>query len=458
MKIADNVFKSYDIRAIYPTDINEDLVYKVAQGYVKKFNPKKVVVGRDVRESGPQLHESTVKGFTDAGVDVIDIGIVSTDMFYFAVGELPVDGGVTLSASHNPREWNGMNFCKKGAEPVSLDGGLAEIRDMLLRDEEMNFTNVQKGTVEKVDVLDDFLKRVTSFVDFSNFKPMKVVADPNFGMGGEILRRAVELFNLPLDVVYINGTPDGTFPKGHPNPLLPERRKELSETVISESANFGVAWDADGDRVFFVDETGQFIEGYFTTALIATELLKQKPGGKVLIDPRLVWATTEAITNAGGEVIVTKPGMTLIADRMKKENAIFAGEMSSHFYFPENYYRDNGFIPLFLVLEMMNSYDKKLSELIAPHLQKYSISGELNFNTDKKDEIITTIQDKYKDGKQEFIDGLSVEYDQWRFNIRKSNTENLLRLNLEAKSREEMEKRRDEMIEIITSMGGIAGH
>lgn len=458
MKIADNTFKSYDIRAVYPTDINEELVYKVAQGYVKKFNPQKVVVGRDVRESGPQLHEATVKGFTDAGVDVIDIGVVSTDMFYFAVGELPVDGGVTLSASHNPREWNGMNFCKKGAEPVSLDGGLAEIRDMLLRDEEMNFEGVQKGTVEKMDVMDDFINRVVSFVDYKNFKPMKVVADPNFGMGGEILRRAVELLNLPLDVVYINGNPDGTFPKGHPNPLLPERRKELSETVTNEQADFGVAWDADGDRVFFVDEHGEFIEGYFTTALLATELLKHKPGGKVLIDPRLIWATTDAITAAGGEVIVTKPGMTLIADRMKKEDAIFAGEMSSHFYFPENYYRDNGFIPLFLVLEMMNSYDKPLSELIAPHLQKYFISGELNFNTDKKDEIIEAIKTKYSDGKQEFIDGLSVEYDQWRFNIRKSNTENLLRLNLEAKSREEMEKRRDEVVGIITSMGGVAGH
>jgi phosphomannomutase len=458
MKIADNVFKSYDIRAIYPTDINEDLVYKVAQGYVKKFSPKKVVVGRDVRESGPQLHSATIKGFTDAGVDVIDIGIVSTDMFYFAVGELPVDGGVTLSASHNPREWNGMNFCKKGAEPVSLDGGLAEIRDMLLRDEEMNFGDVTQGTVEQADVMDDFLKRVTSFVKFSDFKPMKVVADPNFGMGGEILKRAVELFNLPLDVVYINGEPDGTFPKGHPNPLLPERRKELSDTVIAEKADFGVAWDADGDRVFFVDETGQFIEGYFTTALLATELLKQKPGGKVLIDPRLVWATTDAITKAGGEVIVTKPGMTLIADRMKKEDAIFAGEMSSHFYFPENYYRDNGFIPLFLILEMMNTYDQPLSALIRPHMEKYFISGELNFMTDKKDEIIDALKEKYADGNHEFIDGLSIAYDNWRFNVRKSNTENLLRLNLEAKSKEEMEEKRDEIIELITSMGGVLGH
>lgn len=458
MKIADNTFKSYDIRAIYPTDINEELVYKVAQGYVKKFNPKKVVVGRDVRESGLQLMEATIKGFTEAGVDVIDIGVVSTDMFYFAVGELPVDGGVTLSASHNPREWNGMNFCKKGAEPVSLEGGLGEIRDMLLQDVEMDFGDVSPGTVEQVNVMDDFIRRVTSFVDYRKFKPMKVVADPNFGMGGQILRRAVELLNLPLDVTYINGDPDGTFPKGHPNPLLPERRKELSETVVEKNADFGVAWDADGDRVFFVDETGHFIEGYFTTALIATELLKHKPGGKVLIDPRLVWATTDAITQAGGQVIVTKPGMTLIADRMKKEDAIFAGEMSSHFYFPENYYRDNGFIPLFLVLEMMNTYNKKLSELIAPHMQKYFISGELNFNTERKDEIIEAIKEKYHDGTQEFIDGLSVAYDQWRFNVRKSNTENLLRLNLEAKSKEEMEKRRDEVVSLITSMGGVAGH
>jgi phosphomannomutase len=457
MNVPTQIFKSYDIRGIYPTDLNEDLVYKIAQGYVKKFSPKKVVIGRDVRESGPALMNAAINGFIDAGVNVVNIGIVSTDMFYFAVGELPVDGGVTLSASHNPREWNGMNFCKKGAEPVSLEGGLADIRDMLINDEPMEFSG-EKGSVEEANVMDDFIKTVSSFAEIQNIRSMKVVADPNFGMGGEILKRAVEILNLPLDVVYINGNPDGTFPKGHPNPLLPERRQELTEKVIAEKAYFGVAWDADGDRCFFVDETGYFIEGYFTTALLATEILKKYPGRTVLIDPRLVWATTDAITNAGGKVIVTRAGMTLIADRMKKEDAVFAGEMSSHFYFKENYNRDNGFIPLFLVMELMSKTGKKLSELIAPHISHYFISGEINFKTELKDEIIEAAKQKYSDGKQEFIDGLSVEYPEWRFNLRKSNTEPLLRLNLEAKSQEKMEKRRDEVIELITSMGGIQGH
>lgn len=451
MSIPAHIFKSYDIRAIYPTDINEELVYKIAQAYVKKFSPKKVVVGRDVRESGLSLFDSTVKGFTDAGVDVVDIGIVSTDMFYFAVGELPVDGGVTLSASHNPREWNGMNFCKKGAEPVSLDGGLAEIRDMLTSGEQIDFSGVEKGSVERIDVMEDFLKRVIESVDYKSIKPMKIVANPNFGMDGVILKKAIEMYNLPLQVSFINGDPDGTFPKGHPNPLLPENREEFVAKVKEVDADLGVAWDADGDRCFFSDEKGNFIEGYFITALLATEILKKHPGGTVLIDPRLIWATTEAITNAGGKVIVTKPGMTLIADKMKSENAVFAGEMSSHFYFRENYNRDNGVIPLFLVLEMISKYNKPLSELVAPHMQKYFISGEINFETEKKDEIIEAAKQKYNDGKQEFIDGLSVEYDNWRFNLRKSNTEPLLRLNLEAKSKEEMEIRRDEVIALIKS-------
>ncbi len=452
MNIPSHIFKSYDIRGIYPTEINEDLVYKIAQAYVKLLSPKKVVVGRDVRESGESLKQATIAGFTDAGVDVIDIGVVSTDMFYFAVGELGVDGGVTLSASHNPCEWNGMNFCKKGAEPVSLESGLATIRDMLVNGDDISFDGVEKGTVENQDVLDDFIRRIASFVDVSVIKPTKMVANANFGMDGIILNRAIELLNLPITVVPLNAEPDGTFPKGHPNPLLPENRKEFVELVKKEGADLGAAWDADGDRIFFSDELGNFIEGYFTTAVLAVEILKKHPGGTVLIDPRLVWATTEAITQAGGKVIVTKPGMTLIADRMKKEGAVFAGEMSSHFYFPENYNRDNGVIPLFLILEIMSKYDKKLSELVTPYTSRYFISGELNFKVENKDEIIEAMQEKYKDGKQEFIDGLSVAFDTWRFNVRKSNTEPLLRLNVEARDNSTMGAKRDELVNLIDSL------
>lgn len=447
-----NIFKAYDIRGVYPTDFNEDLAYKIAQAYVRIFHPKSVVLGRDVRESGESLFNAALAGFTDGGVDVIDIGVVSTDAYYFAVGELPVDGGITISASHNPREYNGMNICKKGAEPISSETGLFEIRDLLLKDDS-KLQAETKGKVEKKDVTEDFLKRVLSFIDPKAIKPAKIVANGNFGMDVLLLKKAVEMYNLPITIVPLNGEPDGTFPKGPPNPLLPENRKEFLDLIKAEKADLGVSWDADGDRCFFADENAQFIEGYFLTAILAQEILKKHPGANIIIDPRLTWATTEAITNAGGKAIVCKPGMTIIANRMKKEDAAFGGEMSSHFYFRENYYRDNGLIPLFLILEMMAKYNTTLSKLKAPFTSKYFISGEINFETEKKDEIIKAVEEKYSDGKKENIDGLSIEYNDWRFNLRKSNTEPLLRLNLEAKSKETMEKKRDEMVELIKSFG-----
>ncbi len=450
MTIPSHIFKSYDVRGVYPQDLNEEYVYVIIQGYVKLFSPKKVVVGRDVRESGQSLFDSAVAAFTDAGVNVIDIGVVSTDEYYFAVGELECDGGVTISASHNPREWNGLNFCKKGAEPLSSESGLYDIRDLIAKDE-TRITSDTKGSVEKVDVADDFIRKAVSFIDVASLKPKKIVANANFGVDVVLLKRAVELFDLPLEIVPQNDKPDGTFPKGPPNPLLPENRKEFLELILESNADFGVSWDADGDRCFFADEKGQFIEGYFSTAIIAKEVLKKHPGSKILIDPRLVWATTDEIERSGGRVIVCRAGMTIIAARMKKEDAAFGGEMSSHFYFRENYYRDNGLIPIFLIWEMMSVQDKKLSELADPYTSKYFITGEINFETEKKDEIIVAAEEKYNDGKIEHIDGLSVEYPEWRFNLRKSNTEPLLRLNLEARSHEEMEKRKVEVLDFIKS-------
>lgn len=448
MLLNPNIFKAYDIRGIYPQDFNEDIAYTIAQAYTTLFKPRKVVLGRDVRESGKAIFDAVAQGFMDAGVSIIDIGIVSTDMFYFAVGELVVDGGITISASHNPREWNGMNFCKRGADPISSETGLFAIRDMLLK----GFTKIsaaKKGTLEQKDITDDFIKRVMSFVDYAKIKPMKIVANGNFGIDVVLLEKIVKTYNLPLTIIPLNEKPDGTFPKGPPNPLLPENRKELLDLIMKEKADLGVAWDADGDRCFFADETGTFIEGYFITAVLAKEMLQKYPGAKIVIDPRLTWATSEVIRQNGGIPIITKPGMTLIAARMKKEDAVFGGEMSSHFYFKENYYRDNGMIPLFLILEMMDLYHTTLSELVKPFTSRYFITGEINFETEHKDEIIKLLQEKYKDAKQEFIDGLSIEYAQWRFNIRKSNTEPLLRLNLEARSREVMEQKKQEVISLI---------
>lgn len=451
MQISPSIFKSYDIRGIYPTDFNEEIAYLITQAYIKLHKPQKVVLGRDVRESGESLFNSSLKAFLDAGVDVIDIGVVSTDEFYYAVGSLSVDGGITISASHNPREYNGMNFCKKAADPISSESGLYDIRDLVIGDQS-SIKSGKKGTVEKKDIADGFFKMVLSYINLSILKPVKLVANGNFGIDVMLLEKAVTDYKLPIDIIPLNEKPDGTFPKGPPNPLLPENRKEFLDVILKKQADLGVSWDADGDRCFFADEKGNFIEGYFTTAILAEELLKKNPSSKVVIDPRLTWATTEAITKAGGTAIVSKPGMTVIAGRMKKEDAVFGGEMSSHFYFRDNFYRDNGLIPLFLILEMMAKYNKTLSQLAEPFISKYFTPGEINFETQKKDEIIATFEEKFKDGKVEHIDGFSVEYPQWRLNLRKSNTEPLLRLNLEAKSKTLMEQKKEELVSLIRSL------
>ena len=449
MQVNQSIFKSYDVRGVYPTDFNEDIANKITQAYIKLFSPKKVVLGRDVRESGESLFNSILQAFLDAGVDVLDIGVVSTDEFYFAVGSNDVDGGITVSASHNPREYNGMNFCKRGAEPISGETGLNEIKQLILSEQYLVPKVQTSGTITKVSVRDDFIKKAVAFIDKDVIKPTKIVANANFGVDYLILSRAIELFNLPLTVIPLNEKPDGTFPKGPPNPLLPENRRETLELVKKEQADLGVSWDADGDRCFFADEKGNFIEGYFITAILAKEILKKNPGGKVVIDPRLVWATIEEIKNSGGIPIISKPGMTVIAGNMRKEDAVFAGEMSSHFYFKENFYRDNGLIPLLLVLEMISKYNTTLSQLAYPYISKYFSPGEINFETEKKDDIIKLAEEKYYDGKIEHIDGLSVEYSDWRFNLRKSNTEPLLRLNLEAKSEELMKQKTEELTQFI---------
>ncbi len=450
MTINSSIFKSYDVRGIYPQDFNEEIASKITEAFIKVFSLKKAVLAKDVRESGPRLYDSIKDTFLKKGVDLIDVGTVSTDMFYFAVGSNDVDGGLTISASHNPREWNGMNFSKKNAEPISSETGLSDIKQLVLDNFSLPDAKIP-GKIQEKDITDDFVKKSLSFIDLSRLKPKKIVANANFGLDVVVLKKAIEKFNLPLDLVPLNENPDGTFPKGPPNPLLPENRKEFLGLIKKENADFGVSWDADGDRCFFADEKGNFIEGYFMTAILAKEILKKEKGGKVVIDPRLVWATSEEIRKSGGIPIVCKPGMTIIADKMKSEDAVFAGEMSSHFYFRENYYRDNGFIPLFLVWQILSEQETTLSALAYPYTSKYFTPGELNFETERKDEIIKAAEDKYSNGKIEHIDGLSVEYSDWRFNLRKSNTENLLRLNLEARSKDLMEEKKKELESFIKS-------
>lgn len=441
------IFRAYDIRGIYPDQLNEGDVYMIVQAYIQVVKPRKVVLAKDVRESGPILFEAAKNGFINAGVDVINIGTVSTDMFYYAVGTLAVDGGITLSASHNPREWNGLNMAKKKAEPISSETGLLEIKKIALKGKKISAD--KKGKIIKKNLWDDFAQYVLSYINPKNLQPVKIVANANFGMQVRVLNHIIKKGKLPIRVVPLNGEPDGTFPKGRPDPLISENRREIIDLVKKEKADLGVSWDADGDRCFLVDEKGNFQEGYFTTAILAAEILKKHPGGKIIIDPRLIWASMEMIKKNGGISIISRPGMTLIAGRMKKEKAVFGGEMSAHYYFKENFYRDNGMIPLFLVLEMMAKYNKKLSEFYEPLTKKYFVSGEINSEVEDKEGVLREAEEKYKDGKIEHIDGFSVEYKSWRFNLRPSNTENLLRLNVESTKKELMQQKRDEILKLI---------
>lgn len=449
----ESIFKAYDIRGIYPDEINEDLVYRIGQAYAKFVQPKgEMAVGRDVRVHSPQLKKALIEGLTDAGVDVIDIGLCSTEMYYFAVGNYKLAGGIQITASHNPAEYNGIKMVREEVQPISSDTGIFEIRDLIKAGQEKVAPPAggdRKRTVEKKDVLEDFAKFCLGFINPKAIKPMKLVYNPNFGFEGEVLKKIVEIGNLPLTLVGINDTPDGTFPKGRPDPFRPENRPEFVEKVTNEKADLGVAWDADGDRVFFCTNDGIFVEPYYSNALLIKIALTKNPGSKIVYDPRYTWALIDSAKDNGGKAVIERVGHSFIKEKMRKENAVFCGESSGHVYFRDFWYADSGILPLLLVLELI-SLKGDLDTLLKPYYDKYFISGEINTEVKDQEAKIAEIKQKYADGKQSELDGISVEYDRdWRFNVRPSNTESLLRLNVEAKSKELMEQKRDELLNLI---------
>lgn len=442
-----SIFKAYDVRGIYPDEINEETVYKIAQAYIRVFNPQNsIVLGKDVRLSSPSLWQAAARGFTDAGYDVIDIGTISTDMLYFAVANYGYGGGITISASHNPKEYNGLKFVREQAIAISDDTGLEEIKKETLKNIEI--MEPEKGEIIVKDIMADYVKHCLSFIDAKAIKPMKIVADANFGMAGVALNKILEF--LPIEIAPLNFEPDGNFPKGRPDPMIPERRKEVEALVRSEKADLGVAWDADADRCFIFDENGEYVDNYFLTAIFAKFLLKRSKKKEIIIlDPRQYWAVKETVAAAGGKSIMNKVGHTLIKDRMRKDNVLFAGEITGHFYFRDNFFCDNGMIPLLLILEMLCKDKAKMSQLARPYREKYFISGEINRKVDDPDRVIENAAKKYNDGKISLIDGIGVEYDDWRFNLRKSNTEPLIRLNIEAKSRQLVDEKVKELLELV---------
>ncbi|MDI6704062.1 MAG: phosphomannomutase/phosphoglucomutase [bacterium] len=444
-RVDPSIFKAYDIRGIYPDQLDEDTAYKIGGAFVEFVKPKEVMIGRDNRISSLPLFFALTQGITEKDVDVIDVGKICTDMLYFGVAHFGYGSGIMITASHNPKNYNGMKFVRGNAIPISGDTGIYEIRDLVI---DGKFGKAGKtGRVKTCDIYQDYKRHVLSFIDREVIKPYKVVMNAGNGMAGCVVQELIK--DLPVQVIPMYFEPDGTFPKGEPNPLLPEKRVETIERVKEEHADLGVAWDGDGDRCFFIDERGNFVEGCFITALLAETLLHKHPGEKVIFDPRLIWANMEVVKKNGGIPIINKSGHAFIKERMRRENALFGGEASAHYYFRKNYFADNGMIPLLLILELMSVSSKPLSVLLEPLTSRYFISGEINLHVEDGCQKIKEIEERYKDGRITHIDGLSIEYPDWRFNLRPSNTEPLIRLNIEAKSRNLMEEKKDELLKMF---------
>jgi phosphomannomutase len=444
-QIDPKIFKAYDIRGVYPTEINEEAAYKIAQAYAKFIQPRTVALGRDVRISGPKLKQAVMQGLVDHGVNVVDVGVVSTDMMYFATVFYGYDGGLTVTASHNPREFNGLKLVRAKSAPISGDTGIMEIRDLVLAG--YSYRAPEKGTVTHKDILDDYIEKVLSVVDTKKIKPVKVVANINFGYTAAVLKKLRA--KLPIEFVFLNEEPNGEFPKGRPDPLVPDNRQETMDLVRREKADLGVAWDADADRCYFFDETGRFLSGYFTSAILSGYFLKKYPGAKVVIDMKQNWAIKDAVARSGGIALPNRTGHSLFKERMIKEDAVFGGEVSGHFYFKDYFYLDNGMIPFLAILDILSSSNKKLSEIYQPLFDKYFAIEETNRVVQDVPKVLATLKQKYADGELSEIDGVSVDYPDWRFNVRSSNTEPLVRLNLEAKTPELRDQKAAEILRIV---------
>jgi phosphomannomutase len=443
------VFKAYDVRGIYPAEIDEAGGEAIGRAYVEQFEPRRIAVGRDMRLSSPRMQAAVMRGASGAGADVLDLGLVGTEMVYFAVGSLGLDGGIAVTASHNPKEYTGMKIVRRGALPVGGDSGLLEVRDRAVLAADASRDPVA-GHVEEYDIWPAYVDRVLSFVDVSAIRPLRVVIDAANGMAGAMLPPVLD--RLPVDVVRCFFDPDGSFPNHEPNPLLPENREFIVAKTLEEGADLGVAFDGDADRCFFVDDTGEFVPGDFVTALFAEAVLEKEPGAKVIYDVRASWAVPETIERAGGVPLVNRVGHAFIKERMRKEDAAFAGEVSGHYYFRDFTQADSGVIPFLLMLELISKRGEPLSEILAPLRERYFITGEINTPVSDVALKLQELKERYApEARISHLDGISVDGDGWHFNVRPSNTEPLLRLNLEARTREVMERRRDEVLELIRS-------
>jgi phosphomannomutase len=449
MTINPSIFKAYDVRGLYPSEINEEAARLIGRGFVAYLGAGRIAVSRDMRLSSPSVAAAFIDGAREQGADVVDYGMLATDMMYFAVARDGLDGGVQITASHNPKQYNGVKMVRKEAFPLSGDAGIGDIRDMIAAGR-LPAPGARRGGIEQRDVLEDYVKHVLSFIDESAVKPFNVVLDGGSGMAGLVAPKLFE--RLPCRVTPLCMEIDGTFPNHEANPLLEENRRDITERVVKEKADIGIAWDGDADRCFFIDGTGEFIAGDFVTALLSEAFLLKHPGAKVVYDVRASYAVKDVVARYGGTALMNRVGHAFFKRRMREEGAIFGGEVTGHYYFRDNFYADNGFIPALLMLELMSVKGQTLHQLLEPLRAKYFISGEVNTKVSDMSLVQKKLDDlaaKYTGGATYTMDGFSAEFPDWHFNVRGSNTEPMLRLNLEATSQQLMEERRDEVLAFI---------
>jgi phosphomannomutase len=449
MTFNPDVFKAYDVRGLYPSEITEELFRQLGRALVAYLGPGRYAVTHDMRVSSPSLTAAFIEGVTAQGGTILDYGLAGTDMMYFAVAADRLDGGAQITASHNPKQYNGCKLVRAEAFPLSGESGIKEMKEMILGGM-LPPISATPGHAETRDVMDRYVEHVMSFIDRKVIKPFNVVLDAGSGVAGLVAPRLFD--QLPCRTTRLCFEVDGTFPNHEANPLIEENRRDITERVIAERADAGIAWDGDADRCFFLDGTGEFIAGDFVTALLAEAFLMKFPGSTIIYDVRASYAVKDTVARYGGRAVMNRVGHAFIKAKMREEDAIFGGEVTGHYYFRDNFYADNGFIPALLILELMSKKGKSLRDLLEPLRQKYFISGEINTKVSSMAAIgekLDTLAREYADGNVYRLDGVSVEFDDWHFNVRPSNTEPLLRLNLEGLTPDVMERRRDEVLSII---------
>ena len=451
-------FKAYDIRGQLGTELDEGIAYRIGRAYAEFLKPNNVVLGGDIRLTSEAIKAALSDGIRDAGADVIDIGMVGTEEVYFATSHLEADGGIEVTASHNPIDYNGMKPIREGSRPISSDTGLLDIKRLAEVNDFAPVDTANRGGYKEVSILDAYLDHLFTYVDLASIKPMRLVMNAGNGAAGHVvdaLETRFAALNLPIDLIKIFNEPDGTFPNGIPNPILHENRAPTIDAVLEHKADMGIAWDGDFDRCFLVDEKGNFIEGYYIVGLLAEAFLLKNPGAKIVHDPRLTWNTIDLVKQGGGNAIQSKTGHAFIKERMRSEDAVYGGEMSAHHYFRDFFYCDSGMIPWLLVMELISSSGKPLSALVSAMVEAYPSPGEINRKISDPAAAIERVRKHYQSSAQviDKTDGISMEFPQWRFNLRMSNTEPVVRLNLETRGdRSLMIQREAELLALLESV------